>query len=263
MRRIGRRKFSLDSKYDRGIVVGTAISSLLLLVGIVSGGAILNFIDIPSFLLVIGGTIGATLVHYSLEEIEQAWVAFKGVIRTKNFNPLERINYLVHLGQTVKQNGIMVLEQEAERCRDTFMRMALELTVDGQSTEDIRRILETERRTANEHAVKAVQVFETMGAYAPALGLIGTLIGLIQMLGALNSPSTVGPAMALALITTFYGAIAANLIFIPIAGKLRNRAEQDALIKAMTIEGTISLSKLEGSIMMEQRLQGYLPRMAA
>ncbi len=264
MRRLGKRRWnSSSSKYDKGIVFGAGLSCMLILAGVASGGSVLKFLDVPSFLLVIGGTIGAVMIHFSFEELGHAWQQFKKVLRIQSYDPVGRIEYMVRLAQAVKANGPMHLEHEAGRLEDNFLRMALELAVDNQPADDIRRILETERRTSIEHASKAVQVFETMGAYAPALGLIGTLIGLIQMLGALDNPAAVGPAMSLALITTFYGAIAANLIFIPIAGKLRNRHEQESLMKALTIEGTISLSKQEGSIMMEQRLQSYLPRMAA
>ena len=264
MRRINSGLFrEEEGTLDRGIVGGLILSFGLLLIGTLSSGRLSSFVDAPSFLLVIGGTIGATLINYSLADIGHTWQALKRLIRVRKFDPVERIHYLVKLAQAVKGSGLLVLEREARYVEDPFMRMALELAVDNQPADDLRRILETERRTANDHTTKAVQVLETMGAYAPALGLIGTLIGLIQMLGALDNPATVGPAMALALITTFYGAIAANLLFLPLAGKLRNRAGQEAMIKALTIEGTVSLVRQENSIVVEQRLQGYLPRMAA
>ena len=249
-------------QFDRGIALGALISGGLLLVCLFSGGSLGNFIDLPSFLLVIGGTFGATLVHYSMEDLGHAWAAFRAVLRLGGGDPGDRIRYLIRLGQAVKSQGVVFLDQEARSVSDGFLKMALELVADGQPADDVRRILETERTTASDHSVRAIQVFETMGAYAPALGLIGTLIGLIQMLGALNNPAAVGPAMALALVTTFYGAIAANLVFIPIAGKLRLRNQEELTLRAITIEGALSLGRQENSIMMEQRLQSYLPRAA-
>jgi len=139
------------------------------------------------------------------------------------------------------------------------MRKAMEITSDGQDASTIKRILETEMRASHQRATRAVQVFQTMGTFAPALGLIGTLIGLIQMLGALGDPSSVGPAMAVALTGTFYGAVLANLLFLPIAGKIKMQEEEDLLVKAITVEAMVSLSRQEGSIVMEQRLQSFLP----
>jgi chemotaxis protein MotA len=137
--------------------------------------------------------------------------------------------------------------------------MGLEISADGQPAEDIKRILETELITSNERAGRVVQVFQTLGQFAPAMGLIGTLVGLIQMLAVLDKPGSIGPAMSIALLTTLYGAVLANLVFIPIAGKLRNRCAEEALVKALTIEGVLSLGRQESAIVVEQRLRSYLP----
>jgi chemotaxis protein MotA len=166
---------------------------------------------------------------------------------------------LTEYAQSLKRNGPLVLEREARSVSDPFLRKALELTVDGQAEEDIRRILETEIQSANEQSYRAVQVFQTMGNYAPAMGLIGTLIGLIQMLGSLENPAAVGPAMSVALLTTFYGAILANLFFLPVAGKIRNRSEEEAVVKAITVEGAVSLRREENTIVLEQRLRSFIP----
>lgn len=244
---------------DRGLIIGALLCALLIVLGITVGGAVSRFINGPGLFLVLGGTIGAALIHFSLKDLDRAWKALQQIIVARDFNPAQRIRYLVRLAHEVRAHGPLVLEREARRVDDGFLKMALELTVDNQPPEDIRRILETERRTANEHAARAVQVFETMGTYAPALGLIGTLIGLIKMLGALDHPATVGPAMSLALVTTLYGVLCANLFFLPLAGKLLNRSEEQALIKSLTIEGTLSLGRQESPIILEQRLQSFLP----
>lgn len=244
---------------DRGLVTGVIVSFALVLLGIVAGGAVANFLHVPSLILVLGGTVGATLVHFSIKDLGHAWSALRSVILAREFEPAERIRYLVHLSHNVRTHGPLILEREARVWDEPFLKMALELIVDNQPLEDLRRILETERRASNEHAARAVQVFETMGSYAPALGLIGTLIGLIQMLGALDNPTTIGPAMSLALIGTLYGAVFANLLFLPLAGKLRNRNEEEALLKALTIEGATSLAKQENPVILEQRLQSFMP----
>ncbi len=248
-----------DREIDRGIVAGLAISTVLLTIGILASGRSLTFLDPSSILIVFGGTIGATFVHFSSADLRWAWVELKEVLFTKNTAPTERIALLVQFAQDLKRNGPLTLEREAQTTGDRFLRKALELTVDGQSEEDIRRILETEIRSLGERSWRAVQVFQTMGSYAPAMGLIGTLIGLIHMLGTLDNPSAVGPAMAVALITTFYGAVLANLFFLPVAGKIKNRSEEEAVLKAITVEGAVSLRREENSIVLEQRLQSFIP----
>ncbi len=244
---------------DRGVASGLIICSVLLLAGVVFGGAFLNFVSPMSVLIVVGGTLGATLVNFSLYDLKHAWTAFCDILLTKEYHPQERISYLVRLAALVRKNGLLVLEDEASQTSDRFLSMALRLAVDAQNSPDIRSILETEQRASVEKASHAINVFEAMAAYAPAMGLIGTLIGLINMLGKLEDPATVGPAMAMALVTTFYGAVLANMLFLPVAGKLRNRSEEEAIVKAITIEGVLSLGKQENAVVVEQKLQGFLP----
>lgn len=249
-----------DKGVDPGIIGGAALSLMLILIAVLSGGSnVLQFFDIPSIFIVVGGTLGATLVNFSVNDLQFAWQSLQNVIFKKEYRVHERIRYLVELGTKVRTEGILFLESASAREPDSFLRLGLEVTVDGQSAEDVRRILENEMRTTSERNHRAIQVFQTMGAYAPAMGLIGTLIGLIQMLSSLNDPATVGPAMSIALITTFYGALLANLFFLPIAGKLRNKAQEEVLSKAITVEGVLSIGKLENPIVIEQRLKSFLP----
>jgi chemotaxis protein MotA len=248
-----------EGRIDRAVVAGLVISVLLISVGIFASGQYWNFIDPVALLIVLGGTIGATLIHFPLYDIEQAWQAFRSIWVVKLYHPLERIEYLVNLSQTVRRDGLLVLEHEAERVDDPFLRRAFELTVDGQQHQDVKRVLETEIRTTNDRASRAIQVFQTMGTTAPALGLIGTLIGLIQMLSNLQDPASVGPAMSVALVTTLYGAVLANLVFLPTAGKLKNRNDEEMIVKAITIEGVLSIGKQENPMVVEQRLQSFIP----
>jgi chemotaxis protein MotA len=254
---------SLETRQvDRGIVGGIGISFGLILLAIATGGSVLNFLDFPSLLIVVGGTLGATVANFSMAEITQAWKVFRLVATTESSSPLNRIGHMVQLASKVRQHGLLVLEREARHVSDPFLKLALELTADGQSGDDIRRILEIEMITSNDRDSRVVQVFQTMGQFSPAMGLIGTLVGLIQMLSILDQPSTIGPAMSLALVTTLYGAILANLVFIPIAGKLKNRSAEEALVKAITIEGALGLGRQENAIVIEQRLQSFMPLVA-
>lgn len=251
---------SREQPLDRSALWGVGLCVLLLALGVLGSGQGANFIDIPSFLLVLGGTLGAGLVHFSLPDLRAAGRALREILIEKTYSPLGRIEFFVTLSGVVRRDGFLTLEREARGCRDPFLRRALEMSVDGQSTEDIRRTLEIESRRAADLAWRSIQVFETLGNYAPAMGLIGTIIGLIQMLGELGDPTKVGPSMALALLTTFYGALMANMLFLPVAGKLRNRAEEEAVLRSVTIEGIVSIANRDNTIVVEQRLQSFLPK---
>lgn len=255
-----RHKFGYDDRtIDKGIIAGAAISFALIAIGVLVAGSGLRAINPVSMLIVLGGTFGATLVHYSWYDLKHSWASFQKILFTSDYHPRERISYIVELAQSVRNQGLLVLEQESQNAHDSFLRMALELTVDGQQAADIKRILETEMRASQDKAARGATVFQTMGTYSPALGLIGTIIGMMEMLTALSDPATVGPAMATALTTTLYGAIFSNLVFLPIAGKLRNTIEEELLVKAITVEGILAVGRQENPSIVEQRLQGFLP----
>lgn len=248
-----------NEPFDRGILIGTILAIALVGGAILFSGEALHFVSITSFAIVFGGTFAATLIHFSIYDIQHAWEALKRVIYQKDYHPVERIQYLVSLANAVRRDGLLILEGEASRAEDRFLRMACELTVDAGEHGDTETILENEMRTSYDRSSRAVQVFETMGTYAPALGLIGTLVGLIQMLGTLDDPQTVGPAMAVALVTTLYGALLSNLVFLPLAGKLRNRSEEELIVKSITIEAISAIGRGENPLVVEQRLQSFLP----
>ncbi len=251
--------YVMDRKYDRTVLAGIALCVVLLSVGVVLAGKVKNFIDPSSFMIVMGGTLGATLIHFPLYDVIRAWHAFKDIIFVRYNHAPERIKYLVDLATEVRKDGILILETEAKKTEDRFLIRAFELTVDGQSNADIKRVLETEMRSSYDRASRAIQVFQTMASYAPALGLIGTLVGLIQMLSSLEDPATVGPAMSIALVTTLYGALLANVVFLPTAGKLKNRADEESLVRAVTLEGILAIGNQENPIVVEQRLVSFLP----
>jgi chemotaxis protein MotA len=158
-----------------------------------------------------------------------------------------------------RREGILSLEPLIKEIDDEYLKKGLQLTVDGLEPELIRDILETEIAYLEERHGSGADVVSVMGAFAPALGMIGTVIGLILMLQTMSDPSTIGPSMAVALITTFYGAILANLVFNPLAGKLRTRSKEEVLIREMILEGVLSISKGENPRVIEEKLNSYLP----
>lgn len=242
---------------DKSVIIGITVSCALVLLGALIGGSPLRFISPTGFLLVVGGTIASTVVQFSTRDIQEALEAARSVLFLRSETTIDRIDYLVRLSRSIKEEGVLILENEAASTSDSFLRLGLEVTVDGQKPDDIKRILQNEMRSTNERAWKSVHVWETMGNFAPAMGLIGTLIGLIQMLGALQDASTVGPAMSLALVATLYGAISANLFFFPLSGKLKLVASERAQIKEVTLEALLSLAQSESPVVLEQRLQSF------
>lgn len=242
---------------NKSIIVGLVVAGGLVLFGAFAGGQPTAFLNAEGLVLVIGGTLASTLIQFSLTDVRSALVAAQASLINDSTRPAERIEYLLALSRRVKEHGILTLEDEAQDTSDEFLRLGLSLIVDGQQPEEARRILRNEMRVSNDRAWRSVHVWETMGNFAPAMGLIGTLIGLIQMLGALQDSLAVGPSMSMALVATLYGSVAANLLFFPIAGKLRVVAQEREQSKQITIEGLMSIARLENPMMLEQRLQSF------
>jgi chemotaxis protein MotA len=248
----------VTSPTDHTAVIGVALCTILVGLGAASSGSLLRYIDIPSFCLVLGGTLGATCIQHSALDLRRTLHAVKIALTDVPESPFNRTALLVRLSQAVRDNGLLALEQAAQRCDDQFLATGLRLAADGDELQDLRPILENEMNITADIAYRASGVLQTMGGYAPAMGLIGTLLGLIQMLGSLANPETVGPAMSLALVATLYGAIASNTIFLPLSGKLRSHSEEQTLVKRITIEGVVGLARQESPTVLSQRLQSYV-----
>jgi chemotaxis protein MotA len=248
-----------NGELDKGILVGIGLSCFLIISGIYFGGLDKWYVSVLSLFLVLGGTFIAVSVNFSKSDLRSTWFAFQDVLRIKEYDARDRVEYFLNLSRVVRQDGLLALEEESRNQYDLFLRTALLLAVDGNTEKEIRRSLTTEIQIAYERSSRAEQVFETMGNFAPAMGLIGTIVGLIQMLGSLSNPESIGPAMALALITTLYGATLSNVIFIPLSGKLKLRADAERFIKSLSTEAIISLSKQENPIVLERKLQAFMP----
>jgi len=250
---------SLRHRFDTSVIVGLAIGLSLIIFALLLSGSASKFFDPAGFLIVVGGTLASTMIQFSLGEIIEAAHLAKTVMYRRTDSALERIIYFVDLSKKSRRKGTLVLDDEAGIVEDLFLAKALEMTADGTDPDVIRRIMENELKNQADKQGRSVAVFQTMAAYAPAFGLIGTLIGLVGLLGALSSPDAVGPAMSVALMTTLYGALIANLICLPLAGKLRHRSEEDTVIRTITIEGAVSLAQGDNPIVVEQKLQSFLP----
>jgi len=244
----------LDLTTTIGIIVGIALISLAIL----QGGSLNIFFDTPSIMITLGGTIAATLINFTMPQILGVVKVLKNAFFGSGDNPLGLISTIVHFAEKARKEGLLSLEEEANQLGDPFMQKGLQLVIDGTDPELVRDIMETELSFIEERHKLGKGIFEAMGAYGPAFGMIGTLIGLIQMLKNLDDPSKIGPGMAVALLTTFYGALLANLVFNPIAGKLGVRSGQEILYKEVMIEGILSIQAGNNPHIIEEKLLAFL-----
>ena len=247
---------------DIATIVGIVLAFALVLGAIFMGGGLVIFIDIPSLAIVVGGVAGVTLVNYPLSDILKViQVALKTLFPTRH-DPTESIKQLVEFSGLARKEGILALENASADVKNPIFKKGIQLAVDGLENGQIRAILETEIEKMEERHKLGAEIFNSMGTYGPAMGMIGTLIGLVQMLQTMNDPSTIGPAMAVALLTTFYGAIMANMLFLPIAGKLKNVSAKESLTNELIIEGILAINNGDNPRVVEQKLHAFVePRL--
>ncbi|MCM0754084.1 motility protein A [Desulfovibrio aminophilus] len=243
---------------DLATVIGIVLAFGLVISGIMSGSSLMTFVDVPSMLIVVGGTVGATLVNYPLPHMLGVIRVIKQTFQTKTQPPAQIITMFMEFANRARREGILALEPLLKDIKDEFLRKGLQLTVDGLEPQTIQEILQTEVSHLEDRHETGANLLATMGSLAPALGMIGTVIGLVQMLQTMSDPSSIGPAMAVALITTFYGAVLANLLLNPMSGKLKLRSKEEILVREMIMEGVLSISKGENPRIIEEKLNSYL-----
>ena len=243
---------------DLATIIGLVAGIGFVIFGILQGGSLLLFWNIPSVLIVGGGTIGATLINYPLTEILGVVKVVRNAFLHKEESPHGIIQTLVGFAETARREGILSLEQQAQSLEDEFLKTGISLAVDGTEPEYIKDIMTTELDYISERHRVGAGIFDAMGLYAPAFGMIGTLIGLINMLASMEDPSTIGPSMAVALITTLYGAAMANLVFLPIAGKLKHRSASEMLLKQLCIEGIMAIQSGDNPRIVEGKLKAFI-----
>ena len=243
---------------DIATVIGLLAAFGLLLSAILQGGSLTIFIDIGSILIVGGGTIGTVLVHFPLGDILGAFNVARKAFFHKPSSPIDTIEKLITYAGKARKEGILSLQSVMNEIDDEFFLKGLQMAVDGQEPEALKDMLEKEIEYVIERHDKGADIFATIAAYSPAMGMIGTLIGLVQMLQNMSDPSSIGPAMAVALLTTFYGAVIANIIAMPISGKLKLRSASEVLNKTLVTEGMKAILEGENPRLMEQRLHAFV-----
>lgn len=241
---------------DLATLIGLIGAIGIVLAAILTGGSALVFVNIPSILIVLGGTVMVVMMKFSLQQFFGAFGVAARAFTFKLENPEELIEEVVNLSNVSRKEGMLALE--SVEVNSESLKMGIQMLVDGNEHEVIRSVMTKDmQQTIDRHSWGA-KVFSSTGDVAPAMGMIGTLIGLVQMLSAMDDPKSIGPAMAVALLTTLYGAMLANMVALPIADKLNLRKADEGRIKAMCIDAVLAIQEGQNPRIIESMLQTYL-----
>lgn len=245
-------------KMDLATLIGLGVGTLIVVGAIVMGGDAMAFVNIPSMLIVVGGGLAATILRFPLNIIPSAFVTGSKIAFTqKKSSPRATIDEIAKLAEIIRKSGPLGLE--SVEISDDFLKKGVQYVADGYEAPFILESLERERDLELERLEDSQKIFKAMGDAAPAFGLIGTLVGLVQLLSNMDDPSKIGPAMAVALLTTLYGALIANLLCLPIAEKLTTKFKIEAVNLTLAIDGIMQLRENKSPDLIREMLVAYLP----
>ncbi|MFT4977055.1 MAG: chemotaxis protein MotA [Myxococcota bacterium] len=245
---------------DLVTVIGLVVAFGLILAAILTGGPLAAFIDIASLLIVAFGSFAALMIAFPGSRLKTLGGVLKQAFFANPPAPEKVLQLMQDMSNRVrKEGGLLALEDMTGSMDDAFLKRGVQMIVDGYDPQAIQEVLYLEIEKISERHGEGAEMFDALGAYAPAFGMIGTLVGLVQMLQALDDPSAIGPAMAVALLTTFYGSIIANVFAIPIAKKLNVRSDEEVAEKMLMAHGLLSILAGENPRFMAERLNVQLP----
>ena len=244
---------------DFGTIIGLVAVVGLILTGIMLGSPLIIFFDATSMCIVVGGSIFILFAAYPAAEVKSMVSAVKKAFKQTPKKSEELLTLMRQMSTRARREGVLALEDVARTQDDEFLKRGIQMVVDGHDPEAIEDVLFSELDKIEERHKVSIGLMEYMGGASPALGMIGTLIGLVQMLQNMTDPSSIGPAMAVALLTTFYGSIIANVFCIPIAEKLKRRSTEELAEKALIAQGLLSILSGESPRFLVDRLNVQLP----
>jgi chemotaxis protein MotA len=245
---------------DFATILGTLGGFALIVAAMVLGGSPGAFVDVPAMLIVLGGSFLITTVSFSFHEIMKAQGVMWKAVAYRQREPQDAALQVLHLAELARKNGALGMEAHMKEFRsEPFLSKAMGLVIDGTTGEEVERIMLREAESTVHRHNRSAGVLRRAGEVAPAMGLIGTLVGLVQMLGNLDDPSAIGPAMAVALLTTFYGAVLANMFFLPLANKLERNSGLEAMVNQIYAMGAASIGRQENPRRLETMLNSILP----
>jgi len=245
---------------DFATIVGLACGFGLIATAIFLGGDAASFFNPPSVLIVVGGTLSVVTVCFSFADMGRtARIVAKTVIYSQR-NPSHAAIQVLRIAEMARKTGVLSLQDEIDYIRnEPFLHKGVSMVVDGTPGEEVEVIMRRDMQSTLQRHIKSTSVLRKAAEFSPAMGLIGTLIGLVQMLGNLQDPSSIGPAMAVALLTTFYGAVLANMVFMPLASKLERNSADETLINTLYMMGAASIGRQENPRRLEMLLNSILP----
>lgn len=231
-----------------------------LLVGVIlEGGNPMAFINLPAALIVFGGTFGVTFAATSAEQMKAIPALYKRVMDAPDRDMQARVDLLVGYAERARRDGLLALDEEIQGLDDEFTKKGLQLVVDGTDPEMVREILENELDGMAARHTHARQPFEKAGGFAPTMGIIGTVMGLVHVLEQLDQPELLGPAIAGAFMATLYGVGGANVVFIPVANKLKQNSGEEQELRVMTIEGVLAIQAGDNPRIVSDKLMSFVP----
>jgi|LFRM01.1.fsa_nt_gb chemotaxis protein MotA len=245
-------------KFDILTIAGVVSGLGLVLWGILMESELSAFINLPGLMITLGGSFGAMLINFEMGQVRQVMKITAQVLFDKEQNVISLGPLFVQLAQKARREGLLALEDDLDEIKDPFLRNGLQMVIDGFEPDSIRDIMDTEIQTLIQRHQMGQNLYRTWGTLTPAFGMIGTLIGLVQMLSSLDNPEAIGPGMAVALLTTFYGVLLAYLIFNPVAGKLAIRSEMEVSRKEAIIDAVLSLQAGVNPRILQEKLKAYL-----
>lgn len=248
------------SSIDAATIVGLILGFALVIASIILGGSPGSFINIPSILIVIGGTLAVTTMCFSLGEMMRAMKVLVKTLVYQTRDPSEAAIQVLKVADMARRQGVLSLQNVLTTFKhEEFLHKGISMVVDGTPGEEVEAILFQEIQATGQRHTKGASILRKAADFAPAMGLIGTLIGLVQMLGNLDDPSTIGPSMAVALLTTFYGAVLSNMVFMPMAAKLERNSQEELLVNNLYMLGSVSIGRQENPRRLEMLLNSILP----
>lgn len=245
-------------KNDMLTIIGFAIAVVLIFYGMINGGSLKQFVDLPSFAITVGCSFGAVLMSYPMKEMKKMMKAALQILKEDAASKTDNIELFITLAKKARREGLLSLEEDIQDIENDFVKRGLNMIVDGIEPEVIREIMTLEINELEKRHNDTASMFTTWGAYAPAMGMVGTLIGLIQMLANLSDAANLASGMGKALITTFYGSILANLFVLPIAGKLNYKTAEEVNNMEMMIEGVLAIQSGVNPRIIEDKMMVYL-----
>lgn len=243
---------------DKGTITGIFLAIGGIVVGLlVEGGRIAQILQPTAALIVFGGTLGAVMVQFPMQIVLRAFKRLSRIFLSHSQDPNVLVRDLVGYAQNARRNGIVSLDAELANITDPFLKRSLMLAVDGTEPQELRKIMELELDNQAEQEEKTAQVFEAAGGFAPTIGIIGAVLGLIQVMQHLQNIDEVGKGIAVAFVATIYGVGSANLLFLPWSGKLKIKSREEQVLHEMTLEGVISILEGMNPRMLESKLIGF------